>query len=281
MTREPNPMALFDDPAEQLAGSLAFAFHEGLGVPEGRIEFFEDPDYSHHYAIGADFAYGIRGRDYDAAVVIDCDVWPPRQVAEAEGWWGEEFFRVLWALGRHYNYAWICGEAQLGLLMLRQLLKMGYGRLYYNRDEYRKGRPLKDIMGHWARGKDPVIHKARLAVLERSVIPVSPALFAQMDRFAWVPRSASRQAKAHDELRDADLKPEASVGHDDLVRAFCYAAMMVDEVPAFLVEEEKYGEGTMGQILRHGEVDDPEPEAMLPDPFRRHRGMVARGGPGA
>lgn len=264
-------MILLETPFDRIVEALAFEELEALDDPCGRIELWEPPNLRHHYALGADFSYGMRGRDYDTAIVLDINVFPWRQVAEAQGWWGEEFHRVLFALGFHYNYAWICGEAQLGLLQLRQLLKHGYQRIYYNRDERKRGRPVLDVLGHWARSDDQVVRKGRLAVREREVIVRSPALFSEIDRFAFVPKSRNRGGQAQDELRDKDLVPAASVGHDDLVRGLCYAVEMGELLPEFQEELAKYADGSLGQVLGHAEVFGDDEAAEPADPFGRHR----------
>src|SRR5690606_33069958 len=87
----------------------------------GRVTIFEQPDLTRtRYIIGHDSAYGLEGKDFDYAVVLDRNT--GRQVAEAQGRWGDvQWAMVLYALYHYYGQAFLVGERQVGLITMRRL----------------------------------------------------------------------------------------------------------------------------------------------------------------
>lgn len=239
----------------------ATRFVPGLADGQGSFSVWAPPEKRGTYALGADFGYGLQDRDFDCAVVLRIDVDPWVQVAELHGAYGELFHRPLLAVARWYRNAWVCGESQLGLLQLRHMLTAGYGRIYYNRDEFRKGRPRRDVLGYWARNVDLPVRRARLQVADGRVEIRSPELMEELERYVFKPRSDAKAARLGDDaLTDADLVMGPTLGHDDRVRALCYAMHMATEAPVFEDEEETFEEGTLGHVLGHAGVFDDEEE---------------------
>src|SRR5690606_29349269 len=85
----------------------------------GRITIYEEPDPMYNYVWGADFAYGLSDKDFDACIVAkrpNHKDEPYVQVAEAHGHWGDTgFVDTLFALGMYYWGAFGVGERQVGL----------------------------------------------------------------------------------------------------------------------------------------------------------------------
>ena len=194
-------------PAEMVA---ADSFHlDELNDEHGRCTIYEPPRYDEPYVIGADFAYGLEGRDYDAAVVWHAHDDPPRQVATLHGHWGERFDRPLYALLRYYNEAFLLGERQVGLPILRSIVRdYGHGWVYYEQDLKRRGKKMSDRLG-WPksgpRARDPLLRKQRLVIKDRNCIIRDPAIIAQMNQ---VPRFDRPDRKyQHGSLGDV-------LGHD-------------------------------------------------------------------
>ena len=111
--------------AHQLGPAGVFAFADQVEEPGLRVEIYEDPDPQHVYCLGFDAAYGLEGRDCDAICVLDKDTNPVRQVAEVQGHLGEKLDRIVYALARLYNDAFVVGERQVGLPTLRRLHDAG------------------------------------------------------------------------------------------------------------------------------------------------------------
>ena len=111
--------------------------------------------------------YGLRGGDYDAAVVIERDT--GRVVATAVGHWGATMWpEVLWGLGWYYFHAFLCGERQVGLFTMRRLYdEMGYTYQYLNRDDETPGRTPSEKLGHHRRQGDQTIPRLRTAIGRR------------------------------------------------------------------------------------------------------------------
>jgi hypothetical protein len=122
---------------------------DDLPTDKGRIEIWEEFKPGKTYVVGADFALGMEGRDYDAAVVMVKGDGKPRQVAELHGHWGETFDRLLYAVLTYYGQAFFLGERQVGLPVMRRLwTDYEYRYLYFERDESKATRPYMDKLGH-------------------------------------------------------------------------------------------------------------------------------------
>lgn len=222
--------------------------------PKGTLRVWERPIFDHTYVCGADFAYGIEGRDYDAAIVLDITERPYRQVAELYGHWGELFDRPLFAMLRWYNDAFLMGERQVGLPTLRRLYReYEFRRLYYQRDESAKSSPVTDKLGWPRAGNDITTREFRRGVIERGVVLRSRRLVNQMRRTVWYsPREIQQRAeRSRDELLQLKLQ---GGGSPDLVIAAMYAYYgAAFEVQHFPKPREPYAEDTLGAILGHNE----------------------------
>lgn len=249
---------LFDMPAAELARITNWAFDPTGDVGElgGRIEVWEEPDPECIYVAGADFALGIQGRDYDAAVFLNATVRPVRQVAELHGHWGPDFERLLFAAGMYYGQAFVLGERQFGLDRLRALLKLGYGYMYYDRDEDSRGRKIKDKLGYWRGTNDICVPNLRRAIRRNELVLRSEALINQMGKVEYAPRTSSRPSE---EAQDKDLGIKLSGGGSpDLVMACAYAWHAVGEREHYDPPAPRYKPGTAGDILGHDILNHPE-----------------------
>lgn len=78
--------------------------------PVGEYMFYQKKNPRGQYAVFADVAEGIEGNDYSCAKVIDIETW--ELVCEWHGHIEHYLFgSVLATLGRHYNNAFLCPEA--------------------------------------------------------------------------------------------------------------------------------------------------------------------------
>src|SRR5690606_14049594 len=135
----------------------------------GRITIYEEPDPMYNYVWGADFAYGLSDKDFDACIVAkrpNHKDEPYVQVAEAHGHWGDTgFVDTLFALGMYYWGAFGVGERQVGLPALRRLYdEYGYEYLYYNRNLAQRTMRRSDMLGHHKLGNlqsDPIMPSLR------------------------------------------------------------------------------------------------------------------------
>lgn len=232
----------------------------------GRVTVYEPVDREGTYVIGADFAYGLPDRDYDAAVVLRKDAAPrPRQVATLYGHWGPNFHRVLYATARYFNSAFILGERQVGLYTLQVLWReYGYTRLYYERGEENPARPKSTRLGHPRKRDDHTLRQMRRVVLERGIDLLDPELIDQMGRLIYANPSEDR---AGVKLGDEGLKIKLrGGGSPDLCMALMYANMALEEVVHFPPEPAPYAPGTWGELLDH---DAFEAEQRGPGAFRK------------
>jgi hypothetical protein len=229
-----------------------------MPLENGRITIYEDPieEEEGNYVIGADFAAGLVGKDYDAAVVgRKTREGRIVQVAEAHGHWGDIFFaEVLYALGVWYFEAFICGERQFGLPALRRLYdEMGYVFLYHQRAENSRARRFSDLLGHHRHTGDTIIANARLAVKRHDVEIRSEENLVEHQRFQFRPR---RTTDALDDVnRSEDLKMGAPEGeHDDLVMATAYMIHAANERVHFEKPRPKYRPGSFGDVFELDKV---------------------------
>ena len=222
-------------------------------VDQGRITLYEPPlfDEAANYIIGADFAYGLVGKDYDAAVVVrktaDGQV---VQVAEAQGHWGDVFFaEVLYMLGVLYFEAFIVGERQVGLPCLRRLYdEMGYGYMYYQRREDTRARRFSDLLGHHKSSADTIIPNIRVGVRSRSLIVRSDTLHQEIKRYQFRPKNKT------DLLDDLEKSTQMVTGapdgeHDDLVMAAAYAYHGAREIIHYQKPARPYRAGSFGDVM--------------------------------
>lgn len=235
-----------------------FVFEPSLAIPGGRVEVWEEPQRGEEFCVGADFAYGIPGRDYDAAVVFRRGPLPIRQVAEVHGHWGEVFDKILYALCRYYNDAYLLGERQVGLASLSRLYhEYGYMHMFGDRDESSKNRRRLKTLGYHQGTGDVTLPKFRRAVRDRHVILRSRTLIEQMGKLQFRARGSMDSMEAV----DADMKIKlAGGGSPDLVRAASYGWHALAEVPWAEKVVPKYAPNTLGAMLGH-DVFEAEAEA--------------------
>ncbi len=244
-------------------------------IPRGRVTIFTPPKIDKErqtiasaYVIGADFAYGLSDGDFDYAVVVDRNT--SRQVAEAQGRWGDlRFAEILCALYWYYGEAFILGERQVGLPVMRRLYdEMGVHFQFFDRDDATPGRRHSDKLGHHRRTGDLVIPRLRRAIAPHNeqgerqpptVTFVSPELLRQLRAYQWRAKRDGLQIK---DVHDTDLECGAPSGdHDDGVMAAAYSVMALNEVARFPEPEKpKYTAQAAGFLLDHESVWTPKEE---------------------
>jgi len=249
-------------------------FREHVLPERGRVTIYEMPDEDAFgsYVIGADFAAGLEGRDYDAAIVgrvtEDGQV---RQVAEARGHWGNVFFaETLWLLGVFYGEAFIVGERQFGLPCLRRLYdEMGYAYLYTRRNPEKRGMRISDSLGHHRSSGDTVIPNYRLGIVRGDVALCSSDALQEHRRYVFRPRAVR---KTIDEVgSSADLITGAPDGeNDDLVMAGAYMWHGARNLSRFARPDRGYRPGTFGQVFKVDKVLRPRQNARR-DPYAIER----------
>ena len=244
-----------------------------------RLSIYANPIPGHLYCAGMDSAYGIEGRDYDTLVIANKNTWPVEQVAELEGRWGHDRFdRLVYCMAKIYNNAFIVGERQVGLPILRSLVNnFHYGYIYYNRDEASKGRRRQDSLGYHKVAGDPCIPRMRVAVREKSFILRSERNRGQVKAYQFRPKG--KQQEKTEDMRDSDLTMGAPAGDfDDLVNADAYCWKGIEEVHLFEDQKPEYAPGSMGEQLGMSKVlvtvpKTPPPRSaftrMAPKGFKR------------
>ena len=248
-----------------------FTFHEGMGVERGRITIFEDPieDEADNYVLGADFAAGLVGKDYDAAIVArKTSDGQLLQVAEAVGHWGDIFFaETIYALACWYYEALVCGERQFGLPTLRRLFdEMGYTHMMLQRRTQTRNERISDLLGHHKSAGDTTIPNLRLAIKRRDFQLVSRETIRQLVRYQFKPRVKSAMI---DEVTDSSLLvtgcPEGE--HDDLVLAANYANHGARELIHYTKPARRYREGTFGDVFQVDKVLKGSHRGKPKDPY--------------
>lgn len=251
-----------------------FQWRPGMEIEGGRITIFEPPNVKErdNYVIGADFAAGLVGKDYDAAVVglktADGQV---RQVAEAVGHWGDIFFaEILYALGIVYFEAFIVGERQFGLPCLRRLYdEMGYGYMYFQRRDQTKARRHSDLLGHHRGVGDTIIADHRLAIRRSDIILASSDNITQHRRYQFKPRN--KTDVIDDVSRSVDLVTGAPSGEfDDLVMASAYLTHGCKEIIHYQRPERAYKPGSFGDVMGLEETFNPRRKKQA-DPYGKRK----------
>lgn len=217
---------------------------------DARLSIYARPIPGNLYVAGGDFAYGIEGRDYDTLVISNKNTDPVEQVAELEGRWGaERFDRLCYCMCRFFNSAFLVGERQVGLPVLRSLVNnFDYGYLYYERNEATKTRRRLDVLGHHKSAGDPTMPQFVRAVHDKQFIPRSERLWQQLKAYQWRPRGKDKEKT--EEMRDSDLSMGAPAGEfDDLVNGGAYMWKGVLEVHRFDDQKPVFPEGTAGDVL--------------------------------
>lgn len=242
-------------PAEELARFSRFDF-DPVPAEFGRVEVWEPPVPGDVYAIGADFALGLEGRDYDAACVVNTSVRPIRQVAECHVHLGEQFDRLLWPLIQFYNEAFLCGERQCGLAVMRSLLgTYGHAWMYYDRSEESRSRKITDKLGYWRGTGDICVPNLRRALYQHELVLRSRPTIDQLRRLQYAPKTAGMDPReAQDKHLGIRLK---GGGSPDLVMACAYAWHGAREIPKFDRPARRYADRSLGAILGHDLLENP------------------------
>lgn len=234
-----------------------------------RLSVYTKPIPGHTYVAGGDFAYGIEGRDFDALVISDKSTEPVEQVAELEGRWGHDRFdRLVYCMLRFYFNAFLVGERQVGLPVLRSLVNnFEYGYLYYNRNEASRGRKRQDILGHHKSAGDPCVPRLRAAIREHQFLARSERLIQQLKIFQFRPKGKLKEKT--EDMRDADLIMGAPAGeHDDLVNAAAYMWKGIEEIHLFEDEKPVFEPGTAGSDLNMAKALEVPPKFAPRAAFR-------------
>lgn len=231
-------------------GSQYVEWEPGGEIEGGTIQVWEEPKIDHTYIMGADFAAGLVGRDYDCCVVLKkredgaCE-----QVAEARGWWGDmNFAAVMHMLGIWYFNAFLCGERQFGLPAMRRLYdEWGYCYIYRNRLESTRTRRPSDLLGHHRGAGDTIIPNLRAAIARDNLVLRSEDLLTELRQYQYRARFATVDPG---EAKSDQLVTGAPTGmHDDMVMALAYAWHAAREVGRFTMPDPDYAPGTYGSLI--------------------------------
>lgn len=236
---------------------------------DARLSIYEAPKPGSLYVSGGDFAYGIDGRDYDTLVISNKSVTPVEQVAELEGRWGaERFDRLVYCMLRYFNSAFMVGERQVGLPVLRSLINnFEYGYLYFERNEATKGRRRLDVLGHHKSAGDVTMPQFIRAVHDKQFIPRSERLLHQIKVFQWRPKGKEKEKT--EDMRDKDLSMGAPSGEfDDLVNAGAYMWKGILEVHNFEDQKPVFPTGTAGDVLGMADALQLKPKTQQRAAFR-------------
>jgi hypothetical protein len=264
--------------AEELSRVQRFRVEDlPMGGPLQRLAVFREPKPRHNYVVGADFAHGMEQGDADAAQVFDRDTKPWEQVATLHGNWGEtKFHKLLYALLRLYNDAFLVGERQVGLTTLRTLVdEYGYTYMYYEKDLGKASKPISDRLGHATGANDVALTDLRRVIRDNPQKPTlliydKPTLL-EIEKMQWQARSSRTQQMmlaGRTLVPDRQLKASAPPKmHDDLVISTSLALMGLNVVGEYEQEKPKYPEGTYGALFDHEgllEKQDQENRAAAP-----------------
>jgi len=215
--------------------------------PKGCIAIWEEPDPSHTYSIGADPSGGV-GQDNGAAYVKDNKT--NKFVARL---WGDlapaDFARELYKLGKFYNNAWMCVEANNhGHVVLHVLKEMNYRNLYKRStiDEM-TNKPTKKV-GFLTTNQSKILitEKLKGATKEGKLIILDKDLISEMSTFIQISGKSGGTVKreaapdAHDDLViAAALTEEMSSSRDwdqeDQQRSYEAVEYVIDPETGFII----------------------------------------------
>ena len=176
---------------------------------EGQLSVWNAPVKDSKYLIGADVALGVRG-DYSVATVMNSD----REVVaiyRSNKTDPVQYGKILFYLGRWYNNALICPEANsIGVATVQQLFGMNYPNLYQQR---KTANTIPDSINHLgfkttAATRAPIISNLRRMIEDEDIAIPSAMAIEELRNFIITPQG----------------KAEASVGHhDDMVMSLAIA----------------------------------------------------------
>lgn len=231
------------------------SFNEDVEYEGGYLRVWETPSIEATYVIGADFAAGLVGRDFDCAIVLKkTEEGTLEQVAEARGWWGDATFAgILYALGVWYFNAFICGERQFGLPTLRRLYdEMAYPYIFRGRLESTRNRRVSDLLGHHRSAGDTTIPNLRAALLRGHIKLRSQTLLEELRQYQYRPRSSTIDPET---AKSDQLITAAPPGlHDDMVMGLAYAWHAAREAGKFVMPMQEYAPGTYGFLFDNQRV---------------------------
>lgn len=227
----------------------------------GYMAVWEPPQVDASYVIGADFAAGLVGRDFDYACVgKKREDGVVEQVAEAKGWWGDATFaEILHAFGLWYFNGFICGERQFGLPTLRRLYdEKHYPYIYRGRLESTRSRRPSDLLGHHRSAGDTIIPNLRAALERGHLVLHSTELMEELRQYQYRPRTKSVDPET---ANSDELVTTAPAGmHDDMVMGLAYMWHAAREVGRFHMPAVEYPEGTYGSVFRNDRVLRGKPD---------------------
>lgn len=239
--------------------------------PSGRVQVWDCPDRA--MGAGADFAYGIVGRDNDAVVILDPQMTPEgryRQVGEMVGHWGPLMPKVMYAAMQYWGEAFLVGERQIGHFCLHTLWdQYGFRNIYRERNKNNPSHPMALNLGHPRVQDDVMMRRLREAVMEDRLELRSEFLIDQMSRcMFYSPHEKNSEERVGDDALKIKLQ---GGGSPDAVMALAYALAAVAEMPMLPVRPKPYAPDTLGGILGHNEFEGIEDEPDGPPTWRRKR----------
>ena len=206
----------------------------------GYLSIYDHPRLDRSYILSVDGSEGVEGGDSLSALVLD------RERCSEAAWISGlldplDAAKAIFALGQHYNWAWIAVEQQSGAAILSHLVELNYPRLFKRVDPT---------------GDDP---KPKLGFrTDANTRPLAlGALRSMMKRRVWGCASEQFLKQATTFVRHNDGGYRASSGcHDDdimaaAICAFLHQRLPVDATPA---EQERESRilGPNGTPMRYG-----------------------------
>jgi hypothetical protein len=226
-------------------------FHPDMDVEGGTIRVFRPPEAGGQYVMGADFAAGLVGRDFDVCqVLMKREDGRLEQVAIGRGWWGDvDFASVIFNLGTWYMNAFLCGERQFGLPTMRRLYdEMSYTWILRNRHESTRSRRMSDTLGHHRHAGDTIIPNLATAIKNGDLVVHDQETIEELRQYQWRPKNKSVD---RDMAKSEHLTTGAPDGmHDDCVMALAYSVHASREVGKVSLPKPGYRPGTFGAIFR-------------------------------
>jgi len=170
---------------------------------EGQLAVWNPPVKDQKYLVGADVALGVR-RDYSVATVMNSS----REVVaifRSNKTDPVQYGKILFYLGRWYNNALVCPEANsIGVATVQQLFGMNYPNIY---QQNKTANTTPDSINHLgfkttSATRAPIISNLRRVIEDEDISLPSEMLITELRNF----------------IITASGKAEASVGHhDDMV----------------------------------------------------------------
>ncbi len=182
-------------------------FNDGFSAfdvtTEGALSLWNAPQRDAKYLIGADVALGVRG-DYSVACVMTKE----REIVaiyRSNRTDPVRFGKILFYLGRWFNNALICPEANsIGVATVQQLFGMNYPNIYQQK---KTANTMPDSINHLGfkttvATRAPIISNLRRMIEDEDIAIPSALAIEELRNFIITPQG----------------KAEASVGHhDDIV----------------------------------------------------------------